>query len=127
MKALTVWQPWASLIASGCKLYEFRGWLPPAELWGKRIAIHAASRKVNFKEVRDELFGVDDACDAGIYTADAADFLKHTQLPDYPLGRFLCTVELGTPVCANIFSMHTDGDALVDCKGGGFNYAEIIK
>lgn len=26
MKALTVWQPWASLIIMGAKPYEFRKW-----------------------------------------------------------------------------------------------------
>jgi hypothetical protein len=50
MKALTVWQPWASLIIIGAKPYEFRGMSclayinPPKP--GERIAIHAAARPV---------------------------------------------------------------------------------
>ena len=57
MKALTVWQPWASLIIEGAKPYEFRGWRPPRSMIGQRIVIHAAARKVD----RDEaaaLYGV---------------------------------------------------------------------
>jgi hypothetical protein len=43
MRALTVKQPWASLIASGEKRIENRSWRPPAELIGQRIAIHAGA------------------------------------------------------------------------------------
>jgi hypothetical protein len=46
MKALTIWQPWASLIIAGAKPYEFRGWRPPRSIIGQRIVIHAAARKI---------------------------------------------------------------------------------
>ena len=42
--ALTLWQPWASLVAVGAKLYETRGKPAPRRLIGQRIAIHAAAR-----------------------------------------------------------------------------------
>lgn len=51
MKALTIWQPWASLIVAGAKPYEFRGWRAPRSLIGQRIVIHAAARKMNPTEV----------------------------------------------------------------------------
>ena len=41
MKAITIWQPWAYLIACGAKKYETRGW--PTKYRGP-IAIHAAVR-----------------------------------------------------------------------------------
>ena len=41
MKALTLWQPWATAITHGGKRLENRGWPPPASILGKRIAIHA--------------------------------------------------------------------------------------
>ncbi len=41
MKALTIWQPWASLIATGEKIYETRSW--PTKYRGP-IAIHAAKK-----------------------------------------------------------------------------------
>ena len=43
MKAITIWQPWASLLVSGRKLYETRSW--PTSYCGP-IAIHAAKRPV---------------------------------------------------------------------------------
>lgn len=44
LPAISLHQPYASLIAYGLKPYETRGWPPPARLIGKRIAIHAAKR-----------------------------------------------------------------------------------
>lgn len=52
MKAITIWQPWATLIAMGAKPFEFRGWSPPRAIQGSRIAIHAGARQVNRTEVR---------------------------------------------------------------------------
>jgi len=49
---LTVFQPWATLIAEGLKPWEFRKWPAPAKLVGQRIGIHAAARAVSTKEVR---------------------------------------------------------------------------
>ena len=47
MAAITIWQPWASLIVHGLKEYETRGWQPsPHRLKvGDPIAIHAAKRE----------------------------------------------------------------------------------
>ena len=50
MKAITLWQPWASLIAVGVKTSETRSWAAPQSLWGERIAIHAAKRLFLFKD-----------------------------------------------------------------------------
>lgn len=44
MKAISLHQPWASLIMLGAKRVETRSWQPPAALIGERIAIHAAKR-----------------------------------------------------------------------------------
>ena len=45
MKALTLYQPWASLIAHGVKSIETRSWSPPRSLIGQRIAIHASRKR----------------------------------------------------------------------------------
>lgn len=50
MKALSVWQPWASLIVSGKKRIETRPWPAPSSVRGQRIAI--ASTKVMRAEQR---------------------------------------------------------------------------
>lgn len=58
MKALTIYQPWASLIMAGAKPYEFRGWSPRerggayAALIGQRIGIHASQKNIDRKLVR---------------------------------------------------------------------------
>lgn len=44
MKAVSLWQPWASAIACGYKHFETRSWQPPVYLIGQVIAIHAAKR-----------------------------------------------------------------------------------
>lgn len=43
MKAISLWQPWASAIVEGLKHYETRSWRPTWE--GIPIAIHAALRR----------------------------------------------------------------------------------
>lgn len=53
MQAITIWQPWASLIVVGAKPYEFRGWPAPRVVRGQRIAIHAGARKVKRDEIAD--------------------------------------------------------------------------
>jgi hypothetical protein len=44
MKALTLWQPHATLMAIGAKKIETRGWPMPSTLAGAWIALHAAGR-----------------------------------------------------------------------------------
>lgn len=44
MQAITLWQPWATLIALGVKTFETRSWAFPDHLVGQQIAIHAAKR-----------------------------------------------------------------------------------
>ena len=51
MKAISLWQPYASLIAAGVKTIETRGWAPPKDLTGQRIAIHAA-KAIETSDVR---------------------------------------------------------------------------
>jgi hypothetical protein len=44
MKAISLWQPWASLIACSAKPFETRSWAPPRGMIGQTIAIHAAKK-----------------------------------------------------------------------------------
>ena len=46
MKAITLHQPWASLICKGIKTRETRSWAPPESLRGETIAIHAGKTLV---------------------------------------------------------------------------------
>lgn len=44
MKCISLWSPWASLVACGAKPFETRHWAPPPSLIGQTIAIHAAKK-----------------------------------------------------------------------------------
>lgn len=43
MKAITLHQPWATLVALGVKTIETRSWAPPKALIGERLLIHAGA------------------------------------------------------------------------------------
>ena len=58
MKALTICQPWASLIMAGAKPFEFRGWRAPRSMIGQRIVIHAAKRRPDWHECRHLLLAL---------------------------------------------------------------------
>ena len=52
INTLTLWQPWASLIAMGAKTMETRSWRPPPMAVGGLLAIHAAKTREGVKLVR---------------------------------------------------------------------------
>ncbi len=134
MKALTVWQPWASLIAIKAKPYEFRGWKPPRSIIGRRIAIHAGVRPVRKSEVL-ELLGrlrggdpKDNPCLkpdlaipalervlASLTTGGGALFGSEENPGGLPLGHVVCTAIVGEPkrgdLCAEEFSVIAGNDS----------------
>lgn len=73
MHAISLHQPWASLIAVGRKPFETRSWAPPSKLIGRRIAIHAAKKPVD---------------------ADDREWARRCGAPDLPLGAVVCTAIL---------------------------------
>lgn len=104
MLALTIWQPWATLIMAGAKPYEFRGWPAPRNVRGQRIAIHAGSRKPVMAELRAlrlQLRSGDHA--TGLDAAIALPLLEMwSQNPSaLPLASILGTAMLGDPVRAS--------------------------
>jgi hypothetical protein len=60
MKALTVYQPWCSLIIAEAKLVEWRGWACPRSLVGQRIALHASARHQRAGGLHDILDRIDE-------------------------------------------------------------------
>jgi hypothetical protein len=76
MKAITLYQPWASLVALGAKKYETRSWQTP---YRGLIAIHAGKR----------------------FTNEESNYLRRPEFkdvlgnePDLPLGMMLCICRL---------------------------------
>lgn len=100
MKALTIWQPWASMIVGGWKPYEFRNWAAPRSIVGQRIGIHAAKRPIKTGELRDIM---DYACSpAGQFDEiDPAcmDLLERVwrREAELPMSAVLGTAVLGAP------------------------------
>lgn len=105
MKALTVWQPWASLIIAGWKPHEFRGYPAPRFAVGQRIVIHAGARPPKRGEIADlihRLGSADDAWTTGLL-AEALPFLERVMLSPgmLPLSAGLGTALLGQAVRAD--------------------------
>jgi hypothetical protein len=101
MLALTIWQPWASLIMAGAKPFEFRGWPAPAETMGTRIVIHAGARAIKPEDVLDLLNRLDDLKGGtGLVPDLARPILErvrdaHRNSPGLPLASGLGTALLG--------------------------------
>jgi hypothetical protein len=127
MRALTIWQPWASLIMIGAKPFEFRGWdfsaREPA-LVGQSIVVHAGARPVKPAEVEDllhRLGGADDM--TGLVTDQARKLLERVRAAHkyrlLPLAAGLGTVMLGRPRNAGLIFR----GSVADSDRGAFNFA----
>lgn len=53
--AISLWQPWASLLLAGRKVHETRHWRAPTRIIGQRIVIHAAQKKLAAHDIDTEL------------------------------------------------------------------------
>ena len=103
--ALTLWEPWASLVAAGAKPFEFRRWPAPPRLWGKRIAVHAGAADRARAEV-DQLLAslrLEGGWGTALHVGPATEILLRVQADPkrVPLSHVLCTATLGKPVPAN--------------------------
>lgn len=102
MKALSIWQPWASLSAGGCKNYEFRTWRPPEGVIGERIVLHAAQKACDGGQahalrsaIRSNRQSVGMLC---FDKLDAAETILGDMLRgNYPRGAGLATAMIGEP------------------------------
>lgn len=105
MKAITIWQPWATLIVAGAKPYEFRGWPAPRALRGTRIAIHAGARQVRRDEIADLIMRLrgDEAWSTCLRKDSALPLLeKWLSSPGVlPLSSIIGTARLGEPINAS--------------------------
>lgn len=100
MKALTIWQPWATLIVEQWKPFEFRDWPAPRAIVGQRIVIHAAKRPLKITELHaiiDYTLSADGRRD-GI-DLRAADLLEKVwrEKVSLPFSVALGTARLGEP------------------------------
>lgn len=89
MRAISVWQPYASLLAVGAKKVETRHWPAHAGMVGERVAIHASKTSRDLDIAHGGLFKqhLDRAADAGRLA------LVDNELP---LGYILATARLSS-------------------------------
>lgn len=107
MKALSLWQPYASLIACGAKPFETRDRAPSWHLIGKRIAIHAAKRRpTRLGAMALDNLGVADA----LGRADWCDGL--------PYGVVVCTAVLRGAYRTASWAHHAGAPVAVDAVAG---------
>lgn len=86
MKAITIRQPWATLIATGEKHFETRSWKPSAALYSQDLAIHAAAGKP-YRWERE-------LCERPEFRQALARH-GYNSIDDLPRGEILCVVTLG--------------------------------
>jgi hypothetical protein len=128
MKALTVWQPWATLIAIGAKPYEFRGWKPPKSMIGQRLAIHAGARPIRRVEVLELLNQCKHPEHYGrpsFHVERALPVLRacYDGTAALPLSHIVCTVTLGEPKRGDLCAVEFGEDAANDSnRDGTFNW-----
>ncbi|WP_421925528.1 hypothetical protein [Neoaquamicrobium sediminum] len=129
MKAITIWQPWATLIVQGAKPYEFRGWKPPRSLIGQRIAIHAGARPIKRDEVQVLLLQLQDpkygqpCLHAPLALPVLEIAARNPKAGALPLSHVLCTAVLGDAKrgdeCAAEFGEQFGNDS---AREGTFNW-----
>lgn len=108
--ALTIWQPWATLIIAGAKPYEFRGWAAQPFVCGRRIAIHAGGRRPVMTELRALRLKLRGENDTGLDAAIALPLLERwSEDPaSLPLSSIVGTAVLGTPLLASEIPDYAD-------------------
>lgn len=83
MRAISLWQPWASLVALRIKPHETRSWKAPQTVLGRRIGIHAA---LSTKGLRENACGEDET----LWRYCLA-LLELSQKEDFPRGVLIAT------------------------------------
>lgn len=103
MKALTVWQPWASLIMIGAKPYEFRKWnftdKPHlARFVDRRIVIHAGARPMKKGEIEGIVERIDEG-ESALIAETARPFIERVLSGEerLPMAAALGTAIIGQP------------------------------
>lgn len=87
MRALTLWQPWATLIAIGAKRIETRSWRTP---YRGPLAIHAGATRLRPAEILDLFEGDTRFVDALLEAGMPGNF----SVRDFPRGEILAVANL---------------------------------
>lgn len=111
MKAITLWQPWASLLACGAKKYETRSWTTS---YRGAIAIHAAKKPFDTRPFFDRELHI---------------FAESLNLPDIysfdriPYGCTIATAELVG--CYRIYDTVDNDVHIVKCPDTSYDFNKV--
>lgn len=99
MKAISIWQPHASLIICGAKPFETRHWAAPKWILGQRVAIHASKSTDDLLELRDYIQDRREFGDAEVINSyeamwEALKSAGFANLNELPLGAIIGTAIL---------------------------------
>lgn len=131
MKAITLWEPWASLVRMLEKGIETRSWKAPDKLIGQRIAIHTAMKMPSF--VKASLRGFAELLGVKEYTGSWLYYLEHGV---GPFGKVVATCTLKAcykirctrPVKRNGVTVLTAfleaGDRLIEISGNELAFGD---
>lgn len=113
--ALTLHQPYASLIAAGVKRYETRHWRPLSMPPGSILMIHAG--KVNNRQVRDAAKFL--RARFPVEVDKAFDLFPERRAPRLPLGEIVCAVRY-----KGYYKVEDIRDTLSESERAFGNYAD---
>jgi hypothetical protein len=101
MKAISLWQPWASLIAIGAKQYETRSWSTP---YRGPLVIHAAKRTVEAMQLQWAINALrpSDATELRTWPIGTFNYYAIKAIYEHakrPIGSFIKQLPLGAALC----------------------------
>ena len=119
MKAITIWQPWASLLACGAKRYETRSW---ATSYRGPIVIHAAKKSI-VNILRDLPQKNIDIMELALSSVPGTSRYAANDLLGLPLGCVIATAELVG--CHKIHARYSDNQPCIHITPFEANMQEI--
>lgn len=120
MKALTIYQPWATFIMAGAKPFEFRGWDYTerySSILNERIVIHASARAIKPAEIEQIILDLKKG-ESSLVSDIALPILEKLKAKYKCQGMLEMSAGLGTAIIGKprrvgqIFSGHPDSDRL---------------
>jgi activating signal cointegrator 1 len=112
MKALSLWQPWATLVVVGAKRFETRSW--PTTYRGP-LAIHATKKR----DVLERILAGDGAF---LYLHEILRRLRLDAIEKFPLGAIVGTCEVVDCTQAEWLKPSIDEMAVGDFTAGRFGW-----
>lgn len=117
MRALTLHQPWASLVAAGVKQIETRSW---STSYRGPLAIHAGKKRIHFGGItylKGTIFDRPQVVDRRTLRLPSGVEVPHPDIDDWPKGAVVATAELVDVVPVNAWR--------ADPRGDGWGYAVL--